>query len=130
MSSRRKNISNILAMEVFNRKDSSGNWICDKYYKLDWILMRPSTRGSFKVKRKDVADPSKHWKGRILEFRKVFNGSGTVTEVLIQHVYTHKQIRVHDENYIAKYKQNSKFLNLIMVYFFASELFFVIFVVF
>ena len=69
--------------------------------------MRPCTQGAFKIKQKDMSDPNKHWKGRILEFRKRPNGA---IEFLAQHVYMHKDIKKNHQDETLKSKTYSKFV--------------------
>ena len=108
MGSRRKHICSIESVQVFSKKDIDGSWIPQRFRKFEWITMRPCTRGAFKVKRNDMGDPNKHWKGRILEFCKRPNG---VIELLVQHVYMHKDIKKHHQDETLKSKTNSKLVS-------------------
>lgn len=106
MAARRKQKSSIQSVEVLNSQDDQGNWISESYSISDWVLMKPSTRGRFKVNKKQVDDRSKHWKGRIKSFRR-HPQKPSVIEVLVQHVYMHKEIAIsHDQN--IGQKPNSK----------------------
>ena len=47
MLERRKTKSSIHSIEVFNEMDEEGHWVAHTYSKLDWVLLRPSSRGHF-----------------------------------------------------------------------------------
>lgn len=88
--------STIESMEVRNRKNDAGEWVVDILHCHDWVSMNPSRKGAFRVSAQDALDLTKHWKGRILAFRRRRQtGSQHVNEALVQHVFLHKDIRVH-----------------------------------
>lgn len=110
MVERRKAKSCIFSLEVVNEQDEQGHWVPRRYNVLDWVLMKPRSRGRFRVKKKDIHNLSKHWKGRIKGFR-CHPPSSSNMQVLIQHVYMHKELALGPEQAIG-HKPNSKFLYL------------------
>ena len=91
MLARRKPRGLIHSIEIFNEMDEQGHWIACTYSLWDWVLLRPSSRGHFRVKKKDNGNVSKQWKGRIKAF-KYSSPLSSRMEVLIQHVYMHKEL--------------------------------------
>ena len=69
MLARRKTRGSIHSIEVFNEMDEQCHWIACTYSLWDWVLLRPSSRGHFRVKKKDTRNVKNQWKGRIKAFR-------------------------------------------------------------
>ncbi len=120
MQERRKPKSSILSVEVFSELDKHGCWVAHTYSIWDWVLLRPSCRGHYRVKKKDIQNVSKQWKGRIKAFRLLAPHSSKM-EVLIQHVYMHKELAL-SKNQTLGHKPNSKLFSLCINLFSASEL--------
>lgn len=116
MLARRKTRGSIHSIEVFNEMDEQGHWIACTYSLWDWVLLRPSSKGHFRVKKKDTGNVKNQWKGRIKAFRYSSPPSSRM-EVLIQHVYMHKELAL-SRNQVLGHKPNSKclFLCLLFVY--------------
>lgn len=87
--------SRIKSMEVKNQKNEAGEWISKTLHCYDWVSMHPSQKGAFKVCAWDMLNLKKHWKGRILDFRRQQVGSRYLNEALVQHVFLHKDIYLH-----------------------------------
>ena len=96
-------------MEVRNRKNDVGEWVIDILHCHDWVSMQPSRKGAFRVSARDALDLTKHWKRRILAFRRWQTGSQYVNEALVQHVFLHKDIRVHPKVQMQRHMPNSEF---------------------
>ncbi|KAI5060947.1 hypothetical protein GOP47_0024093 [Adiantum capillus-veneris] len=68
--------------------------------------MHPSQKGAFKVRARDVSGLIKHWKTRILSFRQRKTRLQLVNEALVQHVFLHKDIRVHPKVQMQRHMPN------------------------
>ena len=106
MVERRRAKCSVDTVELLNEQDEQGRWVPRKYSVLDWVMLRPSSRGRFRVKKKDIQNLSKHWKATIKAFRIHPHGSSTM-QALVQHVYMHKELALGHEQAIG-HKPNSK----------------------
>eukprot|EP00250_Pteridium_aquilinum_P021461 c25131_g1_i2 orf=2-295(-) len=70
-------------------------------------MLRPSSRGRFRVKKKDIQNLSKHWKARIKAF-EIYPPNSSTMQALVQHVYMHKELALGHEQAVG-YKPNSKY---------------------
>lgn len=104
----RKPSANLMSVEVF--REENGHWVSQTYSRWDWVLLRPSSRGHYRVKKKDIGNINKQWKGRIMAFRPLAPHSSKV-EMLIQHVYMHKELAL-SKNQALGHKPNSKYLSI------------------
>ena len=110
MPARRKTRGSIHLIEVFNEVDEQGHSTACTYNLWDWVLLRPSSRGHFWVKKKDARNVKNQWKGRIKAFRYLPSSSSCM-EVLIQHVYMHKELAL-SKNQMLGHMPNNKLLSL------------------
>ena len=108
MPARRKTRGSIHSIEVFNEVDEQGHSTACTYNLWDWVLLRPSSRGHFRVKKKNIGNVQNQWKGRIKAF-KYSSPLSSRLEVLIQHVYMHKELAL-SRNQVLGHKPNSKCL--------------------
>lgn len=69
MQDRRKPPSNLMSVEVF--QEENGYWALETYNRYDWVLLRPSSRGHYRVNKKEADNISNQWKGRIMAIRPV-----------------------------------------------------------
>ena len=75
MVERRRAKCSVDIVELLNEQDEQGRWVPRKYSVLDWVMLRPSSRGRFRVKKKDIQNLSKHWKARIKKTLMAYHGS-------------------------------------------------------
>ena len=80
MQERRKTLANLMSIQVF--KEGDGYLAAKTYNRSDWVLLRPSSRGHYCVKKKEIQNVSKQWKGRFKAFRLLAPHSSKM-EVLI-----------------------------------------------
>eukprot|EP00250_Pteridium_aquilinum_P015858 c22805_g1_i2 orf=314-724(-) len=102
---RRNTRGSIHSIDIFNEMDEQGHWIACTYSLWDWVLLRPSSRGHFRVKKKDIGNVKNQRKGRIKAFRYSYPPSSRM-EVLIQHVYMHKELAL-SRNQVLGHKPNT-----------------------
>ena len=107
MVERRRAKCSIDTVELLNEQDEQGHWVPRKYSVLDWVMLRPSSRGRFRLKKKDIHNLSKHWKARIKAFR-IHPPNSSTMQALVQHVYMHKELAVGHEQAVG-HKPNSKY---------------------
>ena len=84
----RPTISLVTVHNTYNEDDDS--WIPSTIRIGSWVMLQRR-----KQKRAEKNEYREHFKGRVQAF-KVDQKSLLVTEVLIQHVYHHKELRVKD----------------------------------
>ena len=64
----------IEAISTFNAKGDDGQWVSFEYRRLMWVTMQPSLKGAHKVPQRHLSSRSRHWKGRILDFKITKDG--------------------------------------------------------
>lgn len=103
-SSRRRPSSSISCIETSNRITEAGTWERLVISRGDWVLMQPNRRR----KRKYSNIFLESWKGRVKAFR-VAEGKKIIKEVLVQHVYMHRELVVEQyPPYLQKNRPNCK----------------------
>ena len=108
-SGRKRARSSISSVVLYNTKDENEDWIPQVYRKYSWVTMQPGSRGQYRVKGKASEDLTKHWKGRILDFKMALGGK-TVKEVLIQHVFMQKEINMGPDVGLPRYRPHCKYM--------------------
>lgn len=105
-SSRRRPSSSISCIETSNRITEAGTWERLVISRGDWVLMQPNRRR----KRKYSNIFLESWKGRVKDFQ-VAEGKKSIKEVLVQHVYMHRELVVEQyPPYLPKNRPNCKCL--------------------
>lgn len=107
--------STIDSVILYNEKDEADNWKPTKYTKNSWVLLHPSSKGNFRQKKRAKMTYKSYWKAKILEF-KTTPGGQSILEVLVQHVYMHSEIKVHDINPHDHQKCNCKYIKTYALY--------------
>lgn len=120
MATSRRPRSTIDSVILYNEKDEADNWIPRKYMKNSWVLMHPSSKGTFRQKKKTKLSFRSFWKARILDFR-ASPGGQCISEVLVQHVYMHSELSIQSVNPNDHKKCNCKYLNFCILSFILSS---------
>ena len=87
----RRPVSSISSVENSSTIKTEGTWERFSVSKGAWVLMQPRKRKRPQTKNIFLAS----WKGRVRDF-KITKGKISVKEVLIQHVYMHKELVLRD----------------------------------
>ena len=90
MERSRKPKAYIESATIYNTMDESNQWIPLTIVKGSWVLLQARRR-----KRRHTNEFLTSWKGRVKDFKLAENRK-TVKEVLIQHVYMHKELRLEE----------------------------------
>ena len=107
MERSRKPTAYIESATIYNTMDESNQWIPLTIVKGSWVLLQARRR-----KRRHTNGFLTSWKGRVKDFKLVENRK-TVKEVLIQHVYMHKELRLEERPMnLPLHKPNCKLLVL------------------
>ena len=77
---------------VANTVNEKNQWIQLQLTRGAWVLMQPRRRKHSKSKSIFISA----WKGKIKDF-KMETGKSSIKEVLIQHVYMHKELAISKE---------------------------------
>ena len=82
----RKPSAQVESIIINNTLDENNQWIPQTIVKGSWVLLQ-ARQGKRRSKNEFLSS----WKGRVKDFRLAENKK-TVKEVLIQHVYMHKEL--------------------------------------
>lgn len=114
MAPSRRPRSTIDSVVLFNEKDDEGSWVPRKYTRNAWVLMHPSSKGTFRKSKKTKFSFRSYWKAKIIDF-KTSAGGKSISEILVQHVYMHSEINVQGINSQDHKKCNCEYGYIIFV---------------
>ena len=108
----RKPSAQIESIIINNTLDEMDQWIPQTIVKGSWVLLQSRRR-----KRRSKNEFLNSWKGRVKDF-KLAENKKSVKEVLIQHVYMHREIQVHEwPEHLPLHRSNCKFTRNEISYF-------------
>ena len=102
----------IESITIANILDEENQWMPLTIVKGSWILLQSTKR-----KRRSSNEFLASWKGRVKDF-KLKENNKVVKEVLVQHVYMHKELTLTEwPQNLPIHRPNCKFLQFLVYYF-------------
>ena len=100
----------VKSITIYNTMDERNQWIPLTIVGGSWVLMQARRR-----KRRSTNKFLNSWKGRVKNF-KLGENRKTVKEVLIQHVYMHRELKLEERpQNLALHRPNCELLNLLFL---------------